>query len=101
MDRLRIAGDFAYLPYVYVDALDIHHLRQPTVYFPVQGMGKGVQAELIVNWQATDRISLGIGARYWAMWTTTANLIGHGGAFELSTDRYGAFVQASYRFHPG
>jgi len=47
----------------------------------------------------TDALSLGLGARYWAMWTTNAvqtdlatNL------FTINTERYGLFAQASWKF---
>ena len=102
LDRVRIAGDLAWLPYVYVDALDIHHLRQPPMYSPLAGNGRGVQAELILTWQATEHLSLGVGARYWAMWTKTAAVAGlTADGFNMNTERYGIFLQGSYRFRPG
>jgi hypothetical protein len=38
-DRLRLGADVAYLPYVWVQALDTHHVR--SLYFPVEGIGSG------------------------------------------------------------
>ncbi len=57
----------------------------------------------------TENLKLGIGGRYWAMWTTSANQSCHGGCNEAGTsfppspytanaERYGAFVQMSYQF---
>ncbi|UYN96494.1 MAG: porin family protein [Enhydrobacter sp.] len=98
--RVRIGADIAYLPYVLVDGLDIHRLR--TLYFPVRGTGNGVQAEIMISWRATDSFDIGIGGRYWSMWTTTAYQTDNQGNFmNLSADRYGVFVQASYRFNSG
>ncbi len=97
-DRMKIGADLAYLPYVHVDAVDIHRARN--ISFPFTGTGNGVQAELLLSYNATESFSVGLGGRYWAMWTTNGyqtnnprNLV------MLSTDRYGVFVQASYRFN--
>jgi opacity protein-like surface antigen/outer membrane protease len=99
-ERLRVTGDIAYLPYTWVQALDTHWLRGP-LYFPVQGNGQGVQAELFLSYQATEALSIGIGGRYWAMWTTNAYQTDNAGnAFTINTERYGVLVQASWKFGP-
>lgn len=96
-DRLRIGGDFAWLPYVKFDGLDLHQLRN--VPFPVQGTGQGVQAEVFLSYMPTDAFGIGIGGRYWGMWTNTATQTDSpGNVFNLETQRYGVFVQASYKF---
>ncbi len=96
--RVKIATDIAYLPYVYVDGLDIHRLRN--LYFPVTGTGQGVQAEILLSYSITQALSVGLGARYWAMWTTNASQTTDPGNFlTLSTDRYGVLVQAAYKFN--
>lgn len=97
-DRLKIGGDFAFLPYVVYDGLDIHHLRVPPKYFPVRGTGQGFQVEVILSWQATEALSIGIGGRYWALWTTNALQTDAPDSFTSNTDRYGVFVQAAYKF---
>lgn len=97
-DRFKVDVDLAYLPYVYVDALDIHRLREPPVSFPVSGTGNGVQGELILSYQATDAFSIGVGGRYWSMWTNNAYLTDSSSFFTLSTDRYGVFLQLAYSF---
>jgi opacity protein-like surface antigen len=99
-DRLKIAGDVAWLPYVKYDGLDIHRLRN--LFFPIQGTGKGVQAELILTYMATEKFGIGIGGRYWSMWTHyAAQTTDQANVFEVETDRYGVFLQASYRFTAG
>jgi hypothetical protein len=97
-DRWKLSGDFAYLPVVKYDGLDIHHLRVPPVYFPVTGVGLGVQAELILSWQATESWSVGVGGRYWGWWTTNAQQTDTTNYFDVSMERYGVFLQASYKF---
>ncbi|MBS0221900.1 MAG: porin family protein [Proteobacteria bacterium] len=98
-DRFRIDVDLAYLPYVYVDALDIHRVRETPLSFPAKGTGNGVQGELIFSYQATDAFSIGVGGRYWSMWTNNAYLSDGGNSFfTLNTDRYGVFLQLAYRF---
>ncbi len=95
--RFKLSGDFAYLPYVFVDALDAHYTR--SIFFPVEGIGNGVQAEVILSYRATESLSIGIGGRYWAMWTTGAGQTNRSNIFTIDTERYGMFVQASYKFN--
>ncbi|MGD0331877.1 MAG: porin family protein [Xanthobacteraceae bacterium] len=116
-DRLGINGDVAYLPYAQFSGLDTHWLRTPVAYFPEDGTGRGLQTELILTYRITENLNLGVGGRYWAMWSTSASQSCHGGCidaaggdapssppgpFTTNTQRYGTFIQMSYRFnaHP-
>jgi opacity protein-like surface antigen/outer membrane protease len=115
-DRWGINGDVAYLPYGQYSGLDTHWQRVPVAFYPQSGTSQGVQAELIVTYLLTDSLELGIGGRYWAMWTTTGTQNCYGGCdnsptgagqfsrgplnpYSASTERFGGFVQASYRFN--
>ncbi len=95
-DRFKIDTDLAYLPYVNVDGLDMHRLRN--LNFPVNGTGNGFQGELILSYFVTDAFSIGVGGRYWSMWTTNAYSPDGTSYYTLNTDRYGVFLQGSYRF---
>lgn len=110
-DRWGINGDVAYLPYGQYSGLDTHAQRVPVAFYPQTGTSRGVQAELILTYLVTENLELGIGGRYWAMWTTSGSSTCHGGcgtpglftttppfAYTASTERFGTFVQASYRF---
>ena len=102
-DRLGINLDLAYLPYVYVDSLDTHWLREPPLLFRTYGSGNGLQGELIVSYRLTKAFSVGIGGRYWSMWTNNTwswplGPLPTSGVTTLNTERYGVFVQASYQF---
>jgi opacity protein-like surface antigen/outer membrane protease len=115
-DGFGINGDLAYLPYAHFSGLDTHWMRQPVAFFPQQGTGRGVQAELILLYRVAENLTLGVGGRYWAMWSTDASQSCHGGCdlnleppqsvstppgpFTTNTQRYGMFVQMSYRFSP-
>jgi opacity protein-like surface antigen len=109
-DRLKISGDFAYLPYVRFEGLDNHRARENLTLYPADGTGRGIQAEIILSYLVTSNLSLGLGGRYWAMWTTTAqqSCIGCNGPGSFSppgpgkanTETFGGFVQASYVFDP-
>jgi hypothetical protein len=109
-DRLGINGDVAYLPYAHFSGLDSHWLRDPTAYFPQDGTGRGVQTELVLTYRITENLVLGLGGRYWAMWTTNGSQSCNGGCgggsssspapFTANTQRYGSFLQVSYRFTP-
>jgi hypothetical protein len=62
----------------------------------------------MISYDITERLSLGIGARYWAMWTTEASMTRSFDAsgpvapltqhLKLETERAGIFGQALYRF---
>ncbi len=115
-DRWGINGDIAYLPYGQYSGLDSHWQRLPVAFYPQSGTSRGVQAELVLTYLVTDNLELGIGGRYWAMWTAGARQSCHGGcdptnafgqfvteppgSYTANTERFGTFVQVSYRFPP-
>jgi opacity protein-like surface antigen len=70
---VRLSWDAAYLPYVSVDAEDRHYLGNTSGIAsinPLRGHGTGAQLEVMLSYDLTERLSLGVGARYWAMWTS-------------------------------
>ena len=116
LDCLKLSAEVAWLPYTQLSAQDTHWLRLGTGLFdisgpiPESGGGTGVQIEAIMSYRVSDKVSVGLGGRYWYMQT-------HGGAdFEkvivgfpvapaaqplnFSTSRYGAFAQGGYKFGP-
>jgi len=107
-DRFKLSGDLAYLPFSRFEGLDDHRARPNLTLFPTGGTALGAQAELILSYLATDNLSFGLGGRYWAMWTTTASQSCIGcegpGVFsppapgKANNERFGAFLQAAYRF---
>ena len=118
LDRLKLSGEFAWLPFEQVVANDIHWLRLGTTPFSISGPipefggGTGFQAEALLSYQLTDCINLGIGGRYWALEThgTTdfeSVIVGlplliqpQPQPLNFSTVRYGGFAQGSYKFGP-
>ena len=106
-DRLKFSIEAAYLPYLTFDGLD-NHFRNPIAQFPAASHGgQGAQVEAIVSYYLTDRFAVGLGGRYWTMWTTDGQFTSspqpnvapryYRSAFEQA----GAFVQASYTFGAG
>lgn len=102
---LRLAVDAAYLPYAHISALDIHHNRteMPSPNSPAWGEGRGVQLEAILSYDVTPQFSVGVGGRYWAMWATDVLTAGFGAAtpteaLPIRVERYGTFLQGSYKF---
>lgn len=98
--RLSLAGDVAYLPYVKFAGVDDHILRD--LVSPEHGEGVGVQLEATLSYDVTDALSLGIGGRYWSMWTTSGN-VNFGATGTIIPMRYAAeqaqlLVQGAYRF---
>jgi hypothetical protein len=70
--------------------------------FDESGHGTGVQAEAFLSYLVTNQISVGVGGRYWAMWTTSGNDVVSGASSARNdtfrTDRVGVTFQASYKF---
>jgi opacity protein-like surface antigen len=110
--RFKVSADAAYLPYVVVDAVDHHFLgNTPAVASvnPLTGYGKGAQLEAMLAYDLTPNISLGVGARYWAMWSETgsfrrtydssaaANPQIHQ-SLKIETDRVGVLGELTYTF---
>jgi opacity protein-like surface antigen len=105
-DRLRFTGDFAYLPSVSYSGVDDHLERQ----FLLPGAtntGNGVMLEAVLDYYITHNWSVGAGLRYWA-WNAGLSASPFeflanpaSGGFQPeghSVERYGVFLQASYRF---
>lgn len=108
-ERLKLSGDVAYLPYVRFDGRDDHWARENRTFFDQRARrGQGVQTELLLSYLVTQNFSLGVGGRYWAMWTQQGEFACTGceapgvtsppNPSKNSMERYGAFFQAAYRF---
>jgi len=103
-DRLKLTADVAYLPLVAFRGTDDHLLRTdvPNTVSPEAGNGQGVQLEAILSYAVSDAFNIGAGGRYWAMWApgTYTNIFSTPcpcQAMPVRTERYGAFLQASYK----
>ncbi len=101
-DRLKLGADVAYLPYLTFNGTDDHVLR--ALIIQESGTGRGLQLESILSYLITDQFSVGVGGRYWAMWTTQNAIADSAGApcpcqtQPAKAERYGVFLQAAYRF---
>ena len=74
----------------------------PSTVSPESGTGHGVQLEAILSYAIGKSFSVGAGGRYWAMWAPGAatNIFGSPCPCQTlpgRTERYGGFVQASYK----
>jgi hypothetical protein len=96
---LTLSADAAYLPYVQFTGLDDHVLRD--LLSPESGNGTGAQIELILKYALTERLSVGVGGRYWSMWTTDGT-VDFGGEeivpMRYSVEQAALLVQGSYTF---
>lgn len=105
-DRLRLTAEAAYVPWVNFAGLDNHLLRQ--FLLPESATtGDGVMLEAVLDYLIASGWSVGLGARYWA-WnfntgTTTFQLLAPPASFSetgrYNVERYGLFVQSSYRWN--
>lgn len=93
-DRLSVQGEIAYV-WASQNAVDTHYFTFGRD--PASGKGSGFQAEAVIKYQATDAFSLGIGGRWWHLSTDAVDSFNQ--LLRYSTDRYGMFVQGSYKFH--
>ena len=69
---LTLSADAAHLPYVRMNGVDDHVLR--TLLSPEWANGTGTQLELILAYAITDQLKIGIGGRYWSMWTDSGTV---------------------------
>ena len=105
-DRVKLGGEVAYLPFVHFEGQD-NHFRNPIVQFPATSNGgHGVQAEALLSYYVTDRLSFGVGARYWGVWTTDGQFRfarvgdepGPARFYRAAFEQAGVFVQTAYLF---
>jgi hypothetical protein len=101
-DRWRVDIDAAVLPFVGMWAVVNHWLRPIVDPFVGQGHGWGSQVEAIISYALTDEWSVGAGARYWYFATSNAEMnppsaLNHAPQ-KFYNERYGGFLQASYKF---
>ncbi|UPK26523.1 outer membrane beta-barrel protein [Bradyrhizobium sp. 195] len=104
-ERWRLSTDVAYLPWTDFAGRD-HHLSRGLFADQRGNGGGGVQAEGVLSYFITKNLSIGVGGRYWAMWTqkesesicaycseapTPPQLA------KFSMQRWGTFFQASYK----
>jgi opacity protein-like surface antigen len=102
---LRLTADMAFLPYVNYKGQDFHPLRQ----FLAEDIGTGIgaQTEVFLDYLITPQFSVGIGGRYWSMWTTSGTECREPPSgpcpvpqsnVQYKTERYGMTLQSSYKF---
>jgi opacity protein-like surface antigen len=97
-DRWRLEVDAALLPFVGVWNIDNHWQRADFNPNPALGYGWGSQFEAILSYALTEQWSIGAGGRYWYFATSRADSVAQ--TIKLYSERYGGFVQASYKFDP-
>jgi outer membrane protease len=107
-DRLKIGGEVAYLPWVSFNGVDHHFFGNSGILaeeFPESGNGRGVQIDALVSYYLTPQWSIGVGGRYWGLWTSSGQFNRDFPApptppqfFKAQVEQAGAFVQTSYKF---
>jgi len=106
-DRLRLGIDAAWVPYARMSSTDTHWLRRD-IFTPVNepATGHGYQLEAFAAFQLNEAWSIGAGARYWRLDTKGDIDLEQAENFVLAmaqpgsftTQRYGFFAQAAYKF---
>ncbi len=96
---VTLSADAAYLPYLRLTGTDDHVLRD--LLSPERANGTGTQLELILKYAVTEQLSIGIGGRYWAMWTPDG-IVDFGGEeivpMRFNVEQAALLFQGSYTF---
>jgi opacity protein-like surface antigen len=115
INRLAISADAAYLPYVNFSGVDHHFFGNTgqiaSVNPETSSNGAGVQLEALISYYATSQFSVGVGGRFWSLWTTDGQAIrtvDNGvpiaptppQTFKGAVEQAGVFLQAAYKFRP-
>jgi opacity protein-like surface antigen len=97
---LTLTADAAYLPYVRINGVDNHVLR--TLVSPEWANGTGAQLELVLAYAITDQLKIGVGGRYWTMWTDSGTVdFGGNGTYvpmRFSVEQAALLFQGSLSF---
>ncbi|WP_241671265.1 omptin family outer membrane protease [Dankookia rubra] len=103
---LSVSAEVAWVPYAHFNVDDSHYLRVdlgPTPNSYHRGSARGVEAEVMVSYALTDRFKLGVGGRYWGLFsydgesTFRQSQRSYSGT-RFEQQRYGLLVEAKYRF---
>jgi opacity protein-like surface antigen/outer membrane protease len=102
-DRLKLAAEAVWLPYMSFVGKDNHWSRSDINPQFDYGHGyNGFQTESVLSYALTDRIDVGIGGRYWifkAQHTSSQFPSAVSRSPEsITSSRFGGFLQASYKF---
>ena len=97
----RAGLDMAWIPWTWLNANDTHWLRPFSA--PEDGSSfSNVQIEALLGYQFTNGISVALGGRYWRIDSsfaqTVPSLSGVPQTISLNSQRWGGFLQASYKF---
>jgi len=113
-DRLTLSAEAAWVPFAAIKSFDTHWLRLGSTFgsfsgaIPQSAAGTGLQLEALLAYQVWDCFSVGLGGRYWRFDTRgTGNLeqmvVGIANPMsqpmDFTFERYGAFLQGSYKFN--
>jgi hypothetical protein len=106
--KLKLVADVAFLPYVKFNGQDSHPARTPPFIADEWGTGIGTQAELFLSAYLTPQFSIGVGGRYWSMWTNSGDACRSDSSvcplqnMQFKTERYGVLFQGAYKWdQPG
>lgn len=114
IDRLTLSAEVAWLPVVQLSSADTHWLRLGSTFgsfsgpIPETASGTGFQIEALLAYQVWDCFSIGLGGRYWRfdargnadleqMIVGVTNPVSQ--PIEFVSERYGVFLQGSYKFN--
>ncbi|RTL62198.1 MAG: hypothetical protein EKK41_25700 [Hyphomicrobiales bacterium] len=93
-ERWKLSADAAYV-WARQKALDQHYFTFGSD--PSSGKGEGYQFEALVSYQMTEKFTVGVGGRLWHLDTTAIDNVNQ--LLSYQTQRYGAFVEATWKLN--
>jgi hypothetical protein len=102
---LSISTEVAWVPYARSEVDDSHYLRTdlgspPNIF--LRSKGSGVEAEVMLSYAVTERFGLGLGGRYWGLFSDgDVRFQPSPSRYPVSRydqQRYGMLLQAKYSF---
>jgi len=98
-DGWIFSADLAWLPWAWLNAADTHFLTFGTAP-ETAGSFSDVQVEALLRYQFVNGLSVGVGGRYWRIDSSAAQTtIEVPQGLSVSSQRWGVFLQGSYRFY--
>jgi hypothetical protein len=94
-EHVKLTADAAYVRAFSQKAVDDHLFTLGVT--PSSGSGNGFQIDAIVSYEFSNALGIGVGSRWWHLTTNATDSFQQLETYTV--DRYGVFLQGSYKFN--